>query len=367
MARDGDGERLGPYRLLERIGRGGMGPARASVRYRRLRHAMLRSRRGEGSRLRAWRTSIALTELLDPPTTEDPWVKGEAEDFLLPIYLRDVGRFSLLEPDEEERLILRLEDGRRATAALAEPGVSPREREALEERRSEGRQARDRIVLANLRLAVHVAGRYVWRGNGLELLDLIQEGNLGLLTAAERFEAGYGSFTTFAMPWIRQKLDRALAGQGRVLRIPMHVREKLERLRLEEEGFLAAKGRPPTPEELAAELGIDLAGLAELRSAEREVISLDQTVPGDEEESSFYEEVVEDPDGMAFAQGAEDRQWLAWILDGLDDRSRRILEQRFGLGLTHGQIGDREGLTGERVRQIARDALEKLRRRRSLP
>jgi RNA polymerase sigma factor (sigma-70 family) len=200
----------------------------------------------------------------------------------------------------------------------------------------------------------------------LELLDLIQEASIGLLTAAERFEAGYGSFTTFAMPWIRQKLDRALVGQGRVLRIPMHVQEKLERLRLEEEWYLAAKGRPPTPEELAAELGIDLDGLAKLRSAEREVVPLDQTVPGDEDES-FYEELIEDPEGTAFAQGVEDRQWLAWIVDGLDYRSLRILTERFSLGLTNNEIGARVGLTGERVRQIARDALEKLRRRRSLP
>ena len=283
---------------------------------------------------------------------------------LLQLYLRDVRGFALLEPEKEERQVRLLEEGRQAAAALAEPGVSPDEQRALDERERRGREARDRIVLANLRLAVHVARRYVRRGNahGLELLDLIQEGNLGLLRAAEKFESGYGSFTTFAMPWIRQKLDRALTVQGRVVRIPVHVQEKLDRLRQEEDGFVAEKGRPPTPDELAAELGIDVAGLAALRSAEPEVISLDQPVPGGEEES-LYEDLVEDPEGMAFAQRAEDRQWLACIFDGLDERSRRILGWRFGRGLTHDEIGTREDLSGERVRQIARDALEKLRLR----
>lgn len=288
---------------------------------------------------------------------------GDAVD-LFQRYMRDVRRQAGLDAEEEERLTLVLEDGRRAAAELASSpeGAS---RRALAERERLGREARDRIVLGNLRFVVHVATRFVGRRGiqGLELLDLIQEGNLGLLRAAEQFESGRGTFSTFAARWIWRSFDRAVRDQSRIVRVPVHVHEKLDRLRQEEGWYLGAKGRPPTPEELAGELETDVAGLAELRRAEQDVISADQPVAGDEDEDKLvYWDVVEDPEAAAFVQRAEDRQWLAWLLAGLDERRRRILVSQLGLEMTLDEIGRQESLSRERVRQLARDAFEKVRR-----
>lgn len=297
--------------------------------------------------------------------SEEPWASWEPDD---PVdikqrYLRDVGRFALLDAEEEEALACRIEEGRRATAALVAGGLAPQRRRELREYERQGREARDRIVTANLRFVVRLARRQARRGrrHGLELLDLIQEGNLGLLEAAEKFEPGHGKLVTFAKRTVRRRIQRAFEGQGRAVRIPVHAQTKLNRLRRQEAKLLAETGRAPTPEELAAALGIGVDELAEVRGAEIDVISLEQPVPGDGGDELLFGDLVEDPAGEAFARRFVDRRWLAALLGGLDERSRRILEWHFGHELTLEEIGRRENVSRERVRQIERAALEKLR------
>lgn len=140
-----------------------------------------------------------------------------------------------------------------------------------------------------------------------------------------------------------------MTNQGRLIRLPVHVQEKLDRLGLEEQWYLGEKGRRPTPEELAAELGISVEALVELQGAEREVLSLDEPAPeSDEEEELVYADLVEDQVATAFVQRAEDRQWIDWLLAGVDERSRRVLAWHFGLGLSYETIGKHEGVSRER-------------------
>jgi RNA polymerase primary sigma factor len=278
-------------------------------------------------------------------------------------YLRDVRRHPLLDAREERRLILRLEAGRRAEAVLAEQDLPLRLQRLRERLVERGRAARDRLVEANLRLVIRIAVRYSQheRFQGMELLDLIQEGNIGLIMAVGNFESGYGKLSTFAAPWIRRRIYRAVADQCRILRLPTRAHAKLERLGKEERWYRAWKGRPPTSEELMTELGVDAAELARLRYAEeQDVLSLQEPVP-DDETGAVYEDLVEAPESADFVQRTEDRQWLGRLLAGLPERSRRVLDGRFGHGWTLDQIGKRENLTRERVRQIERKALERLR------
>lgn len=349
-----------------------------TLRQELLRHARLTSA-GEGVRgVEPEDSALALTAPLERPAIGlEPWVsrrkRGRGVDNWRR-YLRDVRRFPLLDPAEERRLILRLEAGRRAEAVLAKADLpfrlqsSPPSPQGVLQRLREmhvkrGRAARDQLVVANLRLVIRIAVRYSQRERfqGMELLDLVQEGNIGLIMAVDNLESGYGKVSTFAAPWIRRRIYRAVADQCRIIRLPTRARAKLERLGKEERWSRAWKGRPPTDEELMTELGVDAAELARLRHAEeQDVLSLQEPMP-DDETGAVYEDLVEAPGSADFVQRTEDRQWLGRLLAGLPERSRRILEWRFGHGWTLDQIGKRENLTHERVRQIERQALERMR------
>ena len=265
---------------------------------------------------------------------------GVATDSLQ-LFLNEVGRHQLLTAAEEVMLAKRVERGDLV--------------------------AKERMVNANLRLVVSIAKRY--RGHGLPLLDLIQDGVIGLNRAVEKFDwrKGY-KFSTYATWWIRQACQRAVANQSETIRVPVHVQERRQKLRRARQKLEAAHGRPPTVEELAAATELKLHHVEEALDAAEASVSLNQTVgdSGDAELGDlFADTTAEDP--LELVDLSIARQRVRDALDVLSDRERQVLELRFGLldgsdGISLEQIGKRLGLTRERVRQLETGALRKLER-----
>ncbi|MDR7554593.1 MAG: sigma-70 family RNA polymerase sigma factor [Armatimonadota bacterium] len=275
------------------------------------------------------------------PRTEDLTAverPGDGED-ILRVYLSEIARAPLLTREEEAALGRRIEQGDRA--------------------------AYQRLVESNLRLVVAVAKRYV--GRGVPLLDLIQEGNRGLLRAAEKFDWRRGlKFSTYAHWWIRQAITRALAAQARTVRLPVHVRDTLARLTRVTDQLRQDLGREPTPTELARATGLSAAVVRDLTQVAQEPVSLD--LPVGEEEEATLGEFVSDRGALAPEQpvfAALERQILARALAELTPRERRVLVLRFGLAgarpHTLDEVGRIFGVTRERARQIQNRALAKLR------
>jgi RNA polymerase primary sigma factor len=255
-------------------------------------------------------------------------------------YLRDIRDIPLLTAEQEVELAKRIERG---------------DTEALQQ-----------FTLSNLRLVVSIAKRYT--GRGLSLIDLIQEGNLGLMRAVQKFDWRRGfKFSTYATWWIRQAITRAIADKGRTIRLPAHVSDQLSKLNLARQRLTQELGRPPTDEELAPSLGIAPARVGELRRAARPAGSLDRPI-GQDEDTSLAELVVDHtlpgPEAAAYERLLKQEAQRA-LAETLTEREKLVLQMRFGLGDGHvyplEKIGERLGLTRERVRQIEREALEKLR------
>lgn len=258
------------------------------------------------------------------------------------LYLREIGRVPLLKPAEEVELAKRMEKGDQI--------------------------AKQKLIEANLRLVVSIAKRYV--GRGLSLLDLIQEGNTGLLRAVEKFDYRKGyKFSTYGTWWIRQAITRAIADQARTIRIPVHMVETINKLTRVQRQLVQALGREPLPEEIAAEMGLELEKVRYVLKISQETVSLE--APVGEEEDSYLGDFLEDkvtlsPKDAATAQLLRDQ--LGEVLELLSPREKRILEMRFGL--TDGQtrtleeVGKEFGVTRERIRQIEAKALMRLRRNR---
>jgi RNA polymerase primary sigma factor len=283
------------------------------------------------------------------------------------LYLREIGRVPLLTAQAEVTLAKAIEAGRLAVEELASeaPPESPRARRALRETARLGEQARQDMIEANLRLVVSIAKKYA--GRGMSLLDLIEEGNLGLMKAVEKFDHGRGfKFSTYATWWIRQAISRAIADQSRTIRLPVHIVEKLTKLRNIMPRLEQDLGRPPTIDEVAAEAGMTTERVHEILVACRGTLSLETPV-GDEGDASLGDFVAdrELDDPIETASRNIVREEIRAILADLNERERRILELRYGLGvadpLTLQEIGAAVGLTRERVRQIECEALEKLR------
>jgi RNA polymerase primary sigma factor len=281
-------------------------------------------------------------------------------------YLKSIGRRSLLSAEEEVELAKRIEAGLFAEHKLAgETGLTKRYRADLELVAEDGRRAKAHMLEANLRLVVSVAKKYSDRG--LSLLDVVQEGNLGLIRAVEKFDYTKGyKFSTYAMWWIRQAIQRGFADSARTIRLPVHVLEMLSKLSRVERDMHQRLGREPTPEELAVELDRTPDQIEELLRTSRQPISLDSTI-GEDGETSIGD-LIEDVDAPE-ASELVDRQLMAdqlrHALDALTPREATIMSMRFGLydGNPHtlDEIGKALGLTRERIRQLEKQSLSKLR------
>jgi RNA polymerase primary sigma factor len=281
-------------------------------------------------------------------------------------YLKSIGRTSLLTAEQEVNLAKRIEAGLFAEHKLeSEPDLPGEYRRELELVADDGRRAKAHMLEANLRLVVSVAKKYSDRG--LSLLDVVQEGNLGLIRAVEKFDYTKGyKFSTYAMWWIRQAIQRGFADSARTIRLPVHVLEMLSKLSRVERDMHQRLGREPTPEELAVELDRTPDQIEELLRTSRQPISLDSTI-GEDGETSIGD-LIEDTDAPEAAE-LVDRQLMAdqlrHALDALTPREATIMAMRFGLydGNPHtlDEIGRALGLTRERIRQLEKQSLSKLR------
>ncbi|KOX07409.1 RNA polymerase primary sigma factor/RNA polymerase nonessential primary-like sigma factor [Micromonospora profundi] len=306
----------------------------------------------------------APTEILaDLDATDE---RGISTD-LVRAYLNGIGRTKLLTAAQEVELARRVEAGLFADEKLATcTPVSPELRADLELIVAEGRAAKDHLLEANLRLVVSIAKRYT--GRGMAFLDLIQEGNLGLIRAVEKFDYTKGyKFSTYATWWIRQAITRAMADQARTIRIPVHMVEQVNRMVRARRELAVTLGREPTVAEVARALEIPEVQVIELISYDREPVSLDQAV-GDDGESALGDFVASvDPrnePGDTAAQG-ELRNEVSIVLSTLSQREQAVIRLRFGLDdgrqRTLDEVGREFGLSRERIRQIEKVTLLKLR------
>jgi RNA polymerase primary sigma factor len=282
------------------------------------------------------------------------------------MYLQQIGRYPLLTSQQEVELSMQMEAGTRAEEKLAAGGdLSIDEKVFLERAVRQADKARKRLVEANLRLVVSIAKRYV--GKGLSLLDLIQEGNLGLIRAVEKFDYRKGfKFSTYATWWIRQAVTRALADQARTIRVPVHMIETINKLSQTQRALMQELGREPTIQEVAVEMEMEPDRITELRRIALDPVSL-ETKLGDSDDSTLAD-FVKDNDANVPIEAASFRllqEYLGLALEGLSDRERQVLIMRYGLAdgkvRTLEEVGAHFNVTRERVRQIETKALAKLR------
>jgi len=362
------------------------------------------------------KASEGLAEIEDPPDTElakvEEELESEAEELTQEVvdlstpeltndpvrmYLREIGRVNLLTAKEEVMLARKIQHGSRARKRLEQPGedgLKPDKIEKLDRQIDQGEWARRRLAEANLRLVVSVAKRYI--GRGMNFLDLIQEGNIGLLRAVEKFDHRRGyKFSTYATWWIRQAISRAIADQARTIRIPVHMVETINRLIRVQRRLLQELGREPTSKEVALEMEIlseeDLLLITESRTGRepldpaverrwrraatkvRRIMRIAQEpmsleTPIGSEENSYLGDFIEDESVVGPVDAASKqllKEQMQDILDSLSERERKVLEMRFGLldgqGRTLEEVGHAFGVTRERIRQIEAKALRKLR------
>ncbi len=286
------------------------------------------------------------------------------------MYLKEIGKVSLLTAAEEIDLAMKIEAGLEASNQLEDAYQNKVELERREKRRltrveQVGLDAKQQLIEANLRLVVSIAKRYV--GRGMLFLDLIQEGNLGLIRAVEKFDYLKGfKFSTYATWWIRQAITRAIADQARTIRIPVHMVETINKLVRIQRQLLQELGREPTPEEIGERMGMPADRIREIQKISQEPVSLE--TPIGEEEDSQLGDFIEDsaavvpPDAASFSMLQEQ---LGKVLDGLAERERKVISLRFGLEDGHPrtleEVGREFGVTRERIRQIESKTLAKLR------
>ncbi|WP_437344863.1 sigma-70 family RNA polymerase sigma factor [Streptomyces tubercidicus] len=306
-----------------------------------------------------------IVEEITPEPAPRPEAAGPSSD-LFRQYLREIGRIPLLTAAEEVELARRVEAGLFAEEKLTHaPDLSSQLAFDLDKLVVLGRMAKRRLIEANLRLVVSVAKRYV--GRGLTMLDLVQEGNLGLIRAVEKFDYARGyKFSTYATWWIRQAMSRALADQARTIRVPVHVVELINRVVRVQRRMLQERGYEPTPEEVAAHLDLTGQRVSEVLRLAQEPVSLH--APVGEEEDVALGDLIEDGDAASPVESAAFlllREHLDAVLSTLGERERKVVQLRYGLAdgrpRTLEEIGRIFGVTRERIRQIESKTLNKLR------
>ncbi len=292
-------------------------------------------------------------------------LSGIASDDTVGLYLREMACVPLLRIEEEVRLAKTLEAGRDAQEILRNDGSDPVRRRELERQIAHGLDAREHLIKANTRLVVSIAKKYM--GRGVQFLDLIQEGNLGLMKAVEKFDYTRGyRFSTYATWWIRQTITRAIADQGRTIRVPVHMSDRIRRLYNTARDLEQEHGRQPTPEEIADEMDMEPRKVQWMLRVSWRPLSLEQ--PVGEEDDNELGSFIEDDDTptptqstFRFLLGEKIEELLAT----LNPREARILRLRFGLingrSYTLEEVGQKYGLTRERIRQIEGQALRRLR------
>lgn len=306
------------------------------------------------------------SELPEPPEPRSRPETGGPSSDLFRQYLREIGRIPLLTAADEVELARRVEAGLFAEERLARtPDPDTRLAVDLDRLVVMGRMAKRRLIEANLRLVVSVAKRYV--GRGLTMLDLVQEGNLGLIRAVEKFDYARGyKFSTYATWWIRQAMSRALADQARTIRVPVHVVELINRVVRVQRRMLQERGCEPTPEEVAAQLDLTPERVGEVLRLAQEPVSLHAPV-GEEDDVSLGD-LIEDGDAASPVESAAFlllREHLEAVLSTLGERERKVVQLRYGLAdgrpRTLEEIGQIFGVTRERIRQIESKTLNRLR------
>lgn len=321
--------------------------------------------------------SIELVEDLDKELEEIEVSKEELEDLSVPeginiddhvkMYLKEIGKVNLLTPEEELSLAKRMADGETAKEQLEEIGedIDVDTKKQIDLLIADGEKAKKSLAEANLRLVVSIAKRYV--GRGMLFLDLIQEGNLGLIKAVDKFDYTKGyKFSTYATWWIRQAITRAIADQARTIRIPVHMVETINKLVRVSRQLVQELGREPTPEELAKELNMPVDKVREISKISQEPVSLE--TPIGEEEDSHLGDFIPDEDAPAPSEAASFvllKEQLGAVLETLSEREAKVLRLRFGLddgrARTLEEVGKEFDVTRERIRQIEAKALRKLR------
>ena len=321
--------------------------------------------------------SIELVEDLDKELEEIEVSKEELEELSVPegiyiddhvkMYLKEIGKVNLLTPEEELSLAKRMADGETAKEQIEEIGenIDEDSKKQIDLLIADGEKAKKSLAEANLRLVVSIAKRYV--GRGMLFLDLIQEGNLGLIKAVDKFDYTKGyKFSTYATWWIRQAITRAIADQARTIRIPVHMVETINKLVRVSRQLVQELGREPTPEELAKELNMPVDKVREISKISQEPVSLE--TPIGEEEDSHLGDFIPDEDAPAPSEAASFvllKEQLGAVLETLSEREAKVLRLRFGLddgrARTLEEVGKEFDVTRERIRQIEAKALRKLR------
>ena len=321
--------------------------------------------------------SSELVEDLDKELEEIEVSKEELEDLSVPeginiddhvkMYLKEIGKVNLLTPEEELSLAKRMADGETAKEQIEEIGenIDEDSKKQIDLLIADGEKAKKSLAEANLRLVVSIAKRYV--GRGMLFLDLIQEGNLGLIKAVDKFDYTKGyKFSTYATWWIRQAITRAIADQARTIRIPVHMVETINKLVRVSRQLVQELGREPTPEELAKELNMPVDKVREISKISQEPVSLE--TPIGEEEDSHLGDFIPDEDAPAPSEAASFvllKEQLGAVLETLSEREAKVLRLRFGLddgrARTLEEVGKEFDVTRERIRQIEAKALRKLR------